>query len=53
MVLAAEIVSKRDITLVARGQVVTASLLIRLQNFAAGIGVVEPIRIQAQPETAR
>ncbi|HEY2387681.1 MAG TPA: response regulator [Candidatus Binatia bacterium] len=53
MLLADDVVSESEMLLVARGQEVTTGLLERLRNFAAHVGVRQPIRVStpAAPAT--
>jgi len=47
MVFANDVETLRGMLLIARGQEVTPSLLERIRNFSAGVGLKEPIRITA------
>jgi len=46
MIVAKDVWSKNDLLLVQRGHEITPSVLVRLQNFARRVGVVEPIRVR-------
>jgi hypothetical protein len=50
MLLAADVEAMSGMLLVARGQRVTAQLLERQRNFDLGVGVVEPILCEIDPE---
>jgi len=52
MVLDQDVVATNGLVLVARGQEVTPTVLNRLHNFALGVGVVEPIRVQVPRKAA-
>ena len=45
MIIDANVHSKSGLLLLAKGQEVTASAILRLHNFAATVGVVEPIHV--------
>ena len=45
MIVNADVLSKSGLLLLAKGQEVTGSAIVRLHNFAATIGVVEPISV--------
>ncbi|HSR53160.1 MAG TPA: HD domain-containing phosphohydrolase [Acidobacteriota bacterium] len=53
MVLDEHVLSKKDVLLVAKGQEVNTAMILRLSNFAAGDGVVEPIRVRIPRHLAR
>lgn len=46
MILDEDLVSPKGIRLVPSGQEVTRTLIVRLTSIAAGVGVVEPFRVQ-------
>ena len=46
MILDEDLVSPKGIRLVPAGHEVTRSLIVRLESIAAGVGVVEPFRVQ-------
>jgi len=50
MVLAEDLLSASGVVLVPRGQEITTSLLMRLENFALGVGIKEPIKIVVELE---
>lgn len=56
MIIDADVFSKGGLLLLAKGQEITASAILRLHNFAATVGVVEPIHVVvpfvARPEAA-
>ncbi len=52
MVLAEDVLSVTDLRLAGKGLTITAPLLIRLQNYARGIGIKEPILVRVPQNMA-
>lgn len=52
MVVLEDVLAENDSVLIAKGRVVDEILIRRLRNFASGIGVREPFRVQLPTQTA-
>src|SRR5439155_20092584 len=52
MIFAEDVRTRNGMLLVARGHAVTESLLMRIRNFAAGLGLCEPLRVAQLKPTA-